>query len=99
VIDPDNITWVDDATVDLATFTSTHALLPDHYADRLEAHYTTVLTPDGSGARWTLRGSLDVHAPLVGGKVARVIIDGLSEAATAKGVLLDRWLDEWLAKP
>jgi hypothetical protein len=92
VIDPDNLTWVDDATVDLAAFRSEHQLLPDHYADRLEAHYTTVLTPDGDGARWTLRGALDVHAALVGGKVAHVIVDGLREAALAKGVLLDEWL-------
>ena len=95
VIDPDNLTWVDDATVDLAALRSEHVLLPDHYADRLDANYTTVLTPDGSGARWTLRGVLDVHAPLVGGKVAHVIVDGIREAAAAKGVLLD----EWLAKP
>jgi hypothetical protein len=92
VIDPDNLTWVDDETVDLASFRSEHQLLPDHYADRLDAHYTTVLTPDGDGARWTMRGALDVRAPLVGGKVARVIVDGIREAAVAKGVLLDEWL-------
>jgi len=92
VIDPDNLTWVDDATFDLASCTSEHMLLPDHYADRLDAHYTSALVPDGSGARWTLRGSLDVHAPLVGGKMAHVIVDGLREAATAEGVLLDEWL-------
>ena len=95
VIDPVNLTWVDDGTFDLGTFRSEHVLLPDHYADRLDAHYTTVITPDGNGARWTLRGSLEVHAALVGGKVAHVIVDGLREAATAQGVLLD----EWLAKP
>ena len=95
VIDPDNLTWVDDATFDLAACRSEHILVPDHYADRLDAHYTSALTPDGSGSRWTLHGSLDVHAPLVGGKVAHVIVDGLREAATAEGVLLD----EWLAKP
>jgi hypothetical protein len=95
VIDPDKLTWVDDATVDVATYTSRHQLLPDNYADRLDAHYNTVLTPDGSGARWTLRGSLVVHAPLVGGKVAAAIVEGLREAAAAKGTLLD----EWLAKP
>ena len=95
VIDPDNLTWVDDGTFDLDTFRSEHVLLPDHYADRLDAHYVTALTPEGDGARWTLRGSLDVRAPLVGGKVAHVIVDGLREAATAQGVLLD----EWLAKP
>ena len=92
VIDPDNLTWVDDSTFDLAAFRSEHVLLPDHYADRLDAHYTTTLTPDGTGARWTLQGSLDVHAPLVGGKVAHAIVDGLREAATAQGALLDEWL-------
>ena len=95
MIDPDNLTWVDDGTFDLAAFRSEHVLLPDHYADRLDAHYTTALTPDSTGACWTMQGSLDVHAPLVGGKVAHVIVDGLREAATAQGVLLD----EWLAKP
>jgi hypothetical protein len=92
VIDPDNLTWVDDATFDLAAFRSEHVLLPDHYADRLEARYASTLTPDGTGARWTLEGSLVVHAPLVGGKVAHVIVDGLREAATAQGALLDEWL-------
>ena len=92
VIDPDNLTWVDDETVDLATFRSEHVLLPDHYADRLEAHYATELTPVGTGARLVVRGALAVHAPLVGGKVARVIVDGIREAAAAKGVLLDQWL-------
>jgi len=92
VIDPNNLTWVDDETVDLASFRSEHVLVPDHYADRLDAHYTTTLTPDGGGTRWTLRGTLDVHAPLVGGKVARVIVDGIREAAAAKGVLLDDWI-------
>jgi hypothetical protein len=95
VIDPDNLTWVDDATFDIAACTSEHVLQPDHYADRMDAHYTSALVPDGPGARWTLQGSLDVHAPLVGGKVAHVIVDGLREAATAEGALLD----EWLAKP
>jgi hypothetical protein len=99
VIDPDNLTWVDDATYDLVACTSDHVLLPDHYADRLDAQYTSTLAPDGAGARWTLHGSLDVHAPLVGGKVAHAIVDGLHEAATAQGVLLDHWLDEWPAKP
>jgi len=92
VIDPEKLTWVDDATVDIATYTSRHQLLPDNYADRLDAHYNTLLAPDGAGARWTLRGALDVHAPLVGGKVAHVIVDGIREAAVAKGALLDEWL-------
>jgi len=92
VINPDDLTWIDDATFDLAACSSEHVLLPDHYADRLDAHYVSALTPNDDGARWTLQGSLDVHAALVGGKVAHVIVEGLHEAATAEGVLLDEWL-------
>ena len=92
VIDPDKLTWVDDGTFDLATFRSEHVLLPDHYADRLDAHYTSTIVPDGAGAGWTLRGSLDVHAPLVGGKVAQVIVDGLRDAVAAQGARVDDWI-------
>jgi hypothetical protein len=92
VIDPEKLTWIDDATFDLAAFRAEHVLLPDHYADRLDAKYRSTLTPSGSGARWVLQGSLDVHAPLVGGKVARVIVDGLREAAAAQGARLDDWI-------
>ena len=95
VIDPDKLTWVDDATFDLAAFRSEHVLLPDNYADRIDARYTSTLTDGGGGSLWTLRGTLDVHAALVGGKIAKVIVDGLREAATAQGARLD----EWLAKP
>ena len=92
VIDPDKLTWVDDGTFDLAAFRSEHVLLPDNYADRLDAHYVSTLVADGAGARWTVHGSLDVHAPLVGGKVAHVIVDGLREAVGAQGARLDDWI-------
>ena len=37
VVDPAKLTWVDDATYDLASHTSRHRILPDNYADRLQA--------------------------------------------------------------
>ena len=92
VIDPAKLTWVDVATFDLAALRSDHVLEPDNYADRLEASYSSTLVADGAGTLWTVAGSLVVHAALVGGKVAGVIVDGLKEHAVTQGQVLDEWL-------
>lgn len=92
VVDPAKLTWVDVGTFDLVAMRSEHVLEPDNYADRLEASYVSTIEPDGARSRWTVRGSLVVHAPLVGGKVAGVIVDGLKEHAQAQGAALDDWL-------
>lgn len=92
VVDPEKLSWVDDATFDLAALRAEHVMQPDNYADRLESAYTTTLTADGSGTTWTVQGFLTVHAAFVGGKVAGVIVDGLRESAVAQGALLDEWL-------
>jgi hypothetical protein len=92
VIDPEKLTWVDDATFDLAAMRAEHVLEPDNYADRLQSSYVSTVAPDGNGSVWTVAGSLVVHAPLVGAKVAGVIVDGLREHATAQGAVLDDWL-------
>jgi hypothetical protein len=92
VIDPDKLSWVDDATFDLTTLRSEHVMQPDHYADRLESSYVSALLAEGTGTRWTVAGSLVVHAPLVGPKVAGVIVDGLREHAETQGAALDTWL-------
>ena len=94
MIDPDKLTWVDDARFDLTTLRAEHVMLPDNYADRLESAYVSTLTADGAGTTWTVAGSLVVHAPLVGNKVAGVIVDGLREHAVAQGVVLDDWLSQ-----
>ena len=92
VIDPEKLTWVDNATFDLAAMRAEHVMEPDNYADRLESAYVSTLAPDGTGSVWTVAGSLVVHAPLVGNKVAGVIVDGLKEHATAQGAVLDDWM-------
>jgi hypothetical protein len=92
VVDPNKLTWVDDATFDLAGLRSDHVLIPDSYVDRLASRFSSVLEPDGTGTRWTVAGTLTVNAPIVGGRIASVIVDGLREHATAQAVLLDEWL-------
>jgi Protein of unknown function (DUF2505) len=92
VVDPQKLTWIDDATFDLTGFRSDHVLLPDNYADRLTASYTSTLEPTVPGTTWTLRGELSVRFPLVGGRVSAVIVDGLRDAAAAQAALLDEWI-------
>lgn len=94
IVDPAKLTWVDDGHFDLARMRSEHTLLPDHYADRLESSYVSTLTADGDGTRWSVTGSLVVHAAIVGGRVAAVIVDGLREHAAAEGAACDAWLRE-----
>ena len=57
----------------------------------LTASYTSTLAPDGDGTRRTLAGSLSVKAPLVGGKIAGVIVDGLREAMATQASMLNEW--------
>jgi hypothetical protein len=92
VIDADKLTWVDDATYDLAAHTAEHRVLPEHYADRLRCTYQASISADGDGARRTLDGSLKVRMILVGGKVEGAIVSGLREYAAAEAELLTTWL-------
>ena len=94
VVDPAKLTWVDDATYDLTSHTSRHRILPDNYADRLQATYDVTLEALGDSTRRLVTGELTVHVPLVGGRVERTIVDGLEEHANAEAELLGRWIAE-----
>jgi hypothetical protein len=92
VIDPNRLTWVDDATYDLATHVAEHRVVPDHYADRLRCSYLATLTANGVGTHRVLTGTVKVRMPLVGGKVERAIVSGLMEHAAAEAELVNEWL-------
>src|SRR5574341_625554 len=91
VVDPEKLTWVDDATFVLAARGARHEILPDHYADRLSSQYDDVLHDDSGSTRRVLTGTLKVRAPLVGGRVEKAIVSGLREYVTAECDLLNRW--------
>lgn len=93
VVDPDKLTWVDDAAYVLATRVASHEIQPDHYADRLSCTYEEALHDAGSGTRRTLTGSLKVRALLVGGRVEGAIVSGLREYAAAEADLLNLRLE------
>jgi Protein of unknown function (DUF2505) len=94
VVDPAKLTWIDDARYDLTSHTSRHRILPDHYADRLEASYDVTLEPLGDSTRRVTTGQLKVRVPLVGGRVERAIVSGLEEHAAAEADLLGSWVAE-----
>jgi len=94
VVDRDKLTWIEEARYDLTAHTSTHTILPDHYADRLQGEYSCSLVADGERTRRTVTGEITVHVALVHKRVEQVIVDGLVEFAAEQAQSLDRWLRE-----
>ncbi len=92
VVDPDKLTWVDDATYELTDRVARHEIQPDHYSDRLSCTYKEVLHDAGNETHRTLTGSLKVRAILVGSRVEGAIVSGLRECAAAEADLLNRRL-------
>jgi hypothetical protein len=92
VIDPDRLTWVDEARYDLDAHVAEHRVQPDHYADRLHCSYRATIEMVSLGSRRTMAGTVKVRMPLVGGRVERAIVSGLAEHAEAEAVLVNEWL-------
>jgi hypothetical protein len=90
VVDPQQLTWVQDLTVDRRSHRSRFRILPDHYAGLLSCEGTFALSEDGGGGSTRVaEGEVRVTVPLVGGKVERAIISGLEEHAAAEAELVD----------
>jgi hypothetical protein len=92
VVDPNQMTWVEDSRCDLAAHHTACAIKPDHYDNLLSGSYEATVAAAGSGSVRTISGTLKVHVPLVGGKVERAIVGGLRENAEAQTTLLTAWL-------
>lgn len=92
VVDPAQLTWIEEQVVDRRTHTTRFTILPDHYARLLRAGGTFTLTTDGAGSKRVADGDIVVGVPLVGGKVERAIVSGLEEYAEAEEDLVRDWL-------
>lgn len=88
VVDPSKLTWVEDSTCDLAAHRTTCVIRPDNYENLLEGRYEATIAASGSGCVRTVSGTIKVHVPLLGGKVEKAIVGGLSENASAQIALL-----------
>lgn len=96
VVDPKQLSWVEESTLDRATHRTTFRIVPDRYGRMLEASGEITLTEDQGGAVTTRRttGDLSVHVPFVGHKVETAIITGLREHAELEVGVLERWAAE-----
>lgn len=92
VVDPQRLTWIEEAMIDRSTHVTTWRIVPDHYANLLRSHGTFRLEPVGDGTRRVAEGDLQVSVPLVGGKVERAIVSGLREHAALEQDVLEDWL-------
>jgi hypothetical protein len=92
-IDPKKLTWVEEATFDLAARTSRSRLLPDHYPDRLTASASATYEPAGDDhATRRVRGDVRIRMPFVGGQVEKAIVSGLREHLTDEERVAGDWL-------
>lgn len=79
VIDPDQLTWVEHSTHDLAARQVRFEMVPDHYRDRFRCTGAYRFEADGKGTRRRGDADLRVKALLVGGAVEGAIVSGLKE--------------------
>src|SRR5262249_39257457 len=70
VVDPKNLSWVEESELDTTTHLTTWTIVPDHYANRLSCSGTFQLASRGDNQTVRLtEAELKVHFPLVGGRV------------------------------
>jgi Protein of unknown function (DUF2505) len=91
-VDPKNLTWVEDSTVDIDRHHTACDIKPDNYANLLSGSYEALIATSGAGCVRTVKGMIKVHVPLLGGKAEKAIIGGLSENADAQTTLLTEFI-------
>ncbi len=93
VVDPKNLSWIEDSVMDRSTHRTTWKIVPDHYASRLTCSGTFELAAEGPDL--TIRytdAEIKVHFPLVGGRVERAIVSGLKEHAASEEAAMAQYL-------
>lgn len=92
VLDPNRLSWVEHASHDLTTRTTTFRMVPDHYGDRFRCSGSYRFVADGGGTRRHCEGDLRVKAPLVGPAVERAIVSGLREHLADEAAVVEAFL-------
>jgi uncharacterized protein DUF2505 len=91
-VDPDQLSWVEDSTCDMSAHHTQCVIRPDHYENLLSGDYEARIAPTSAGSVRTVKGTIKVHVPLVGGKAEKAIVGGLQENATAQTAILSDWI-------
>lgn len=91
-IDTSNVSWVESSDWDLRTASSQTMFLPDQAGRLMTASATTRLIPSGRGARRDVDGDLRVRIPLLGSRIERAIIGGISDHLEEEVAAVDKFL-------
>jgi len=78
-IDPNDVAWVEETTWSLSDMSAQVRFLADQASGLLKAHASAELTQHGSFALRSIRGEVKVHIPLLGGRVEKVIVQGVQD--------------------
>ncbi len=78
-IDPDDVTWVEETTWDLGTRNALVRFLPDQAASLLRASAEAALLARDDETLRQVRGELRVRIPLLGGRVEKVVVEGIGD--------------------
>lgn len=87
----DRLSWVEEADIDLARCATHFDVRPDHYAEILDVAASAEIVPDGEGGSVrTVEVELNVHLPIVGQRVEKVLADGLRDHFTRETAVAAR---------
>ena len=94
-VDPQKLSWVEDAEHDLVARRVQFRMLPDHYADRFRCSgtYRFEAAGDSETDRFC-NGELQVRMPFVGGRVEKAIVSGLREHLDSEAELIERFIEQ-----
>lgn len=78
-IDPDDVAWIEQTTWDLRTRVAKVEFIPDQAGKLLKASAGATLVPQGGDTVRDVHGEVKVHIPLLGGKVEKVVVEGVND--------------------
>lgn len=93
VVNPNQLTWVEESVIDRVSHITTWTIVPDHYASRLTCSGTFRLTAKADDL--TVRvtdAEIKVHFPLVGRRVEKAIVSGLEDHAAGEEAVVSAYL-------
>ncbi len=93
VLDPARLSWVEDATHDLAAHHVVFRMDADHYADRFRAHGSYRFVAHDAGTRRIAVGEVVIRTPIVGRRVERAIVSGIEEHIHEETALVEAFLN------
>jgi hypothetical protein len=85
--------WVEEATWHPDENRWDWVIHPEVAADLVDARGSIFIEPDGDGALRRVVGKLSVKVPIYGGKVEKLVVDGLEDAYRDEASRIEAWIE------